>query len=130
MPNFPDDLRYSQDHVWVRVNAGTATIGITDYAQSQLGEIVLVELGSVGELVAADEPFGTVEAVKAVTEMYMPFAGTIEEINESLDDDPTVVNGDPYGEGWMAKVKPSSPNDVDALMSSKAYAAHTESSDD
>jgi glycine cleavage system H protein len=130
MPNFPDDLRYSQDHVWVRVNAGTATIGITDYAQSQLGEIVLVELGSVGELVAADEPFGTVEAVKAVTEMYMPFAGTIDEINESLDDDPTVVNGDPYGEGWMAKVTPSSPNDVDALMSSKVYAAHTESSDD
>jgi Glycine cleavage H-protein len=77
MPNFPDDLRYSQDHVWVRVNAGTTTIGITDYAQRELGEIVIVELASVGELVEANEPFGTVEAVKAVSEMYMPFAGTI-----------------------------------------------------
>jgi len=130
MPNFPDDLRYSQDHVWVRVNAGTATIGITDYAQRELGEIVLVELASVGELVAANEPFGTVEAIKAVSEMYMPFAGTIVEINEPLNDDPTVVNSDPYGEGWMAKVKPSTPKDVDALMSSKAYAAQTEASDD
>jgi glycine cleavage system H protein len=130
MTNFPDDLRYSQDHVWVRVNAGTATIGITDYAQRQLGEIILVELGSVGEAVAANEPFGTVEAVKAVTEMFMPFSGTIVEINESLNDDPPVVNQDPYGKGWMAKVKPSSPKDLNALMSSQAYAAYTETSGD
>jgi len=130
MPNNPDDLRYTQDHVWVRVNAGTATIGITDYAQHQLGEIVIVELGSVGEVVAANEPFGTVEAVKAVTEMFMPFSGTIVEINESLNDDPTVVNEDPYGKRWMAKVKPSSQKDLDALMSSQVYAAYTETSGD
>lgn len=129
MPNSPDDLRYTQDHVWARVSAGTATIGITDYAQRQLGEIVLVELASAGELITANEPFGTVEAIKAVSEMYMPFSGTIVEINEPLNDDPTVVNDDPYGEGWMAKVKPSSPKDLDALMRSEAYAAYTEASD-
>lgn len=118
---FPDDCRYTKDHEWVRLgDDGIATIGVTDYAQQELGDIVFVELedGFEGD---AEEVFGTVEAVKTVSDLFLPVAGTVVEINEALDGAPETVNSDPYGEGWMIKLDPRDAADLDALMDVSAY---------
>lgn len=119
---FPDDRRYTNDHEWIRLgDDGLATIGVTDYAQGELGDIVFVELEPEGTEVGPDEVFGTVEAVKTVSELFAPVAGTIEAINEALEDAPETVNSDPYGEGWMVKIRPANPDDIDALMTADEY---------
>ena len=119
---FPDTLRYTKDHEWVRVaEDGTAHIGITDFAQRELGDIVFVELEDEGAEFAAEEVFGTIEAVKTVSELYMPVAGTILAINEDLEDAPEAVNDDPYGDGWMVQIQLEDPGSVDALMSAEEY---------
>jgi len=109
MATIPEDLHYSKDHEWLRVEGDVALIGITDYAQNSLGDVVYVELPRVGEEFAANESFGSVESVKAVSEVFSPVSGTVSEVNEALNDEPEKVNGDPYGEGWMIKVRMSSP---------------------
>ena len=120
--DFPADLRYTKDHEWVRLgDDGVATVGITDYAQSELGDIVFVELEPEGTEVDAEGSLGTVEAVKTVSELFAPVAGTIEALNEALDGAPETVNADPYGEGWMTKIRPSDPADVDGLLSADEY---------
>ena len=121
MANVPEDLHYSKDHEWVRVEGDTAVIGITDYAQDSLGDVVYVELPKEGESFAANESFGSVESVKAVSEVFSPVSGTISGINESLTDEPEKVNGDPYGEGWMIRVKMSNPGEVDSLLTAAEY---------
>ena len=119
---FPDDLRYTKDHEWVRLgDDGLAAIGITDYAQGELGDIVFVELEGEGTEVEAEGSFGTVEAVKTVSELFAPVAGTIEAVNEALDGAPESVNADPYGDGWMVKIRPANAADVEALMSADEY---------
>ena len=119
---FPDDLRYTKDHEWVRLDAdGLATVGVTDYAQSELGDIVFVEIEPVGTEVEAEGSFGSVEAVKTVSELFAPVAGTIEAINEGLEDAPESVNTDPYGDGWMVKLRPADAASVDGLMSVDEY---------
>ncbi len=119
--NIPTNLRYSKDHEWVRVEGDIATIGITDFAQSQLGDIVFVDVATVGETLAVDEVFGTIEAVKTVSDAFMPISGEVLEFNESLNDAPETVNADPYGEGWIIKVKVAETSDLDALMDAAAY---------
>ena len=121
MANVPEDLHYSKDHEWVRVEANIASIGITDYAQNSLGDVVYVELPKVGEDFAANESFGSVESVKAVSEVFSPISGTVAEVNESLNDEPEKVNGDPYGDGWMIKVNMSNPGEVDSLLTAAEY---------
>ena len=122
--NLPQDCRYTRDHEWVRLDDdGLATVGITDYAQGELGDIVFVEIHPVGTVVEAEAPFGTVEAVKTVSELFAPIAGTVEAINDALDGAPESVNQDPYGAGWMVKIRPADAASVDALMSAKEYAA-------
>lgn len=119
---FPADLRYTKDHEWVRLDDdGLAVIGITDYAQGELGDIVFVELEAQGTEVDAEGSLGTVEAVKTVSELFAPIAGTIEELNDALDAAPESVNADPYGDGWMVKVRPADPADVDGLLSADEY---------
>lgn len=121
---FPDDLRYTKDHEWVRLDDGLAVVGVTDYAQSELGDIVFVEYDvDAGDDVEAEGSFGTVEAVKTVSELFAPIAGTVESINEDLDGAPETVNGDPYGDGWMIKIRLSDAADVDALLSADEYKA-------
>jgi glycine cleavage system H protein len=121
MANVPDNLHYSKDHEWVRVEGGLAVIGITDHAQEQLGDVVYVELPKPGESFAANESFGSVESVKAVSEIFTPVSGEITEFNESLNDEPEKVNKDPYGDGWMIKVKMSAPGEVDSLLTAAEY---------
>ena len=121
MANVPEDLHYSKDHEWVRVEGDVAVVGITDYAQNSLGDVVYVELPKVGEEFAANESFGSVESVKAVSEVFSPVSGTVAEVNEALNDEPEKVNGDPYGEGWMIKVRMSSPGEVDSLLTAAEY---------
>ncbi len=121
MANIPEDLHYSKDHEWVRVEGDVAVIGITDYAQNSLGDVVYVELPKVGEEFAANESFGSVESVKAVSEVFSPVSGTVVEVNEALNDEPEKVNGDPYGEGWMIKVRMSKPGEVDSLLTAAEY---------
>lgn len=125
--NFPADLRYTKDHEWVRVSddGSTATVGITDFAQSELGDIVYVDIDTVGDDVARDEVFGTVEAVKTVSELFMPLSGTVSEMNESLEGSPEVVNDDPYGEGWMIRIAISDASELDDLLTAEAYAEMT-----
>ena len=126
--NNPENLRYSRDHEWIRVEAdGTAYVGITDYAQSQLGDIVFVDVSTVCETLAQGEVFGAVEAVKTVSDLLMPVGGQILALNEALDGAPEQVNQDPYGKGWMIKVKISNAAELDALLDAKAYAAEIES---
>lgn len=125
--NFPNDLKYTNEHEWIRVSADhVATIGITDFAQGELGEIVYVEVDTVGDQLGKDEVFGTVEAVKTTSELYMPVSGKIIEFNpdlsESGGDDPSLINSDPYGKGWIIKVQMSDPSELDALMGADAYA--------
>jgi glycine cleavage system H protein len=119
---FPADLRYTKDHEWIKLEGNTATIGITDFAQSELGDIVYIDINTVGSTLAAEAVFGTVEAVKTVSDLFLPIAGTILEVNPALSAQPELVNTDAYGEGWMIKMTVSNPADVDALLSSEAYA--------
>lgn len=121
---FPENLRYTKEHEWVRLEDGNiAVIGITEFAQSELGDIVYVEIETQGQHLNAESVFGTVEAVKTVSDLFLPVTGTITEINPELNNKPELVNSDPYGAGWMIKIKVDSPADVDALMSADAYAA-------
>jgi glycine cleavage system H protein len=121
--NFPDNLKYTKDHEWVRVEGNTAVIGITDFAQGELGDIVYVEIETVGETMNHEEVFGTVEAVKTVSDLFMPVSGKILEKNSAIDASPDVVNRDPYGEGWMIKVEMSNAGEVAGLMDAAAYKA-------
>jgi glycine cleavage system H protein len=121
MSNVPEGLYYSKDHEWLRVEGETGTVGITDHAQSALGDVVYVELPKVGEKFGAHDVFGSVESVKAVSEMYFPVAGEVTEVNESLNDEPEKVNTDPYGDGWMVRVRLTGPGDVDSLLSPAEY---------
>ena len=120
--NLPNNLKYTKDHEWIRVEGEVAYVGITDFAQSELGEIVFVENEKEGETIGANEVFGSIEAVKTVSDLCMPVTGEILEVNTALEDAPELVNNDPYGEGWMIKVKMSNPADYDALLSAEAYA--------
>jgi glycine cleavage system H protein len=121
--NFPENLRYTKDHEWIRLeNGNTAIIGITEFAQKELGDIVYVEIETVGKARAAETVFGTVEAVKTVSDLYLPVAGTINEVNPALAGAPELVNADPYGEGWMIKMTVKDPADLDKLMDAAAYA--------
>lgn len=120
--NFPEELKYTKEHEWIRMNNdGTATVGITDFAQSELGDIVFVELEPEGSEFDQDEVFGTVEAVKTVSELFSPLSGEIVEINSELEDDPEIVNTDPYGQGWMVKIKLSDPSELDTLLTQEEY---------
>ena len=121
MANVPESLHYSKDHEWVRVEGEVAVIGITDHAQEQLGDVVYVEVPKPGDQFAANESFGSVESVKAVSEIFTPVSGKVTAINESLADEPEKVNKDPYGEGWMIKIKMSSPGEVDSLLTAAEY---------
>lgn len=119
--NTPEDLKYTKDHEWVKVEGDTATIGITDFAQGELGDIVFVEIETEGETLDNEEVFGTVEAVKTVSDLFMPVTGEVLEFNSALEDNPELVNEDPYGEGWMIKVKVSDADELDALLSAAQY---------
>ena len=121
--NFPDNLKYTKDHEWVRVEGNIAFIGITDFAQKELGDIVYVDINTIGEQVEKEAVFGTVEAVKTVSDLFMPIAGTVLEANSKIDSNPEVVNNDPYGEGWMIKAELTNPSDVDGLIDVQAYKA-------
>jgi glycine cleavage system H protein len=121
MANVPEDLHYSKDHEWVRVDGDQAIIGITDYAQNSLGDVVYVELPKAGEEFAANEPFGSVESVKAVSEVFTPIAGAVVTINEALADEPESVNSDPYGQGWMIRLKMAKAGEVDSLLTAAEY---------
>jgi len=121
MANVPEDLHYSKDHEWVRVDGDQAIIGITDYAQNSLGDVVYVELPKADDEFAANESFGSVESVKAVSEVFTPVAGMVVKINESLADEPETVNSDPYGKGWMIRIKMSHPGEVDSLLTAAEY---------
>ncbi len=117
----PQELYYTKEHEWAAVDGDTATIGITDWAQGELGDVVFVELPDIGTEVAQDAPFGTIEAVKAVSDLYAPVSGEIVEINASLEDQPELVNQSPYGDGWMVKIKLSDPGELDNLMNAEDY---------
>lgn len=119
--NIPAELKYTKDHEWVKIDGDIATIGITDFAQSELGDIVYVEVETLDETLDADEVFGTVEAVKTVSDLFLPLSGEIIEFNEALEDEPEVVNSDPYDAGWMIKLKCSDLSQVDGLMSADDY---------
>ncbi|PSQ86425.1 MAG: glycine cleavage system protein H [Bacteroidetes bacterium QS_4_64_154] len=121
----PDDLYYTDDHEWLRVENSTATVGITDFAQSELGDIVFVEIEPEGTELGQDEIFGTIEAVKTVSELYMPVSGTITAFNDELELAPETVNDDPYGEGWMIEIEIANPDEIDDLMEADAYAEIT-----
>lgn len=118
---FPENLKYTKDHEWIRIEGDTATIGITEFAQSELGDIVYVEIETVGEDLEANEIFGSVEAVKTVSDLYLPLSGNILEFNESLTTEPEAVNQDPYEKGWMIKLKIANPDEINSLMDAKAY---------
>ncbi|MFI3332166.1 MAG: glycine cleavage system protein GcvH [Rikenellaceae bacterium] len=120
--NIPSNLKYSSDHEWCSVEGDVATIGITDFAQSQLGDIVFVDVPTVGESIASGELFGTIEAVKTVSDAFSPVSGEVMEFNEGVDADPSVVNSDPYGEGWLIKIKMSDSSEIDSLLSAEQYA--------
>jgi len=121
--NIPTDLRYTADHEWIRLEGDIATVGVTDYAQGELGDIVFVEVETEGEELDAEEVFGTIEAVKTVSDLFLPVAGEIVEFNSALEDDPSLINNDPFGDGWIIKVKVSDTSDFEALMNADAYAA-------
>ncbi|HKL89573.1 MAG: glycine cleavage system protein GcvH [Flagellimonas sp.] len=121
--NIPSELKYTKDHEWVKIDGDIATVGITDFAQSELGDIVYVEVETLDETLDKEEVFGTVEAVKTVSDLFLPLSGEIVEFNEALEDEPEKVNSDPYGDGWMVKIKISEPSEVDGLMSADDYKA-------
>ncbi|MGO1520771.1 MAG: glycine cleavage system protein GcvH [Sphingobacterium sp.] len=119
--NFPSELKYTKDHEWIRVEGDEAVIGITDFAQRELGDIVFVDINTVGEEVAANDVFGTVEAVKTVSDLIMPVTGTVLAVNDTIDANPELVNSDPYGEGWVIRVKLNNVDDAAALMTAEDY---------
>ncbi|WP_167342628.1 glycine cleavage system protein GcvH [Nonlabens sp. SY33080] len=119
--NIPAELKYTKDHEWVKIEGDVATVGITDFAQSELGDIVYVEVETVDETLDQEEVFGTVEAVKTVSDLFLPLSGEIVEFNDQLEDEPELVNSDPYGDGWMIKIKISDASQVDGLMTADAY---------
>ena len=119
--NIPENLKYTKDHEWILIEDNYATIGITDFAQSELGDIVYVECDTQGESLEAESVFGTVEAVKTVSDLFMPVSGSIQSFNEKLEDTPEIINEDPYGDGWMIKIKISNPQELSSLLDSKAY---------
>ena len=119
--DIPKELKYTKDHEWVRVDGDIATIGVTDFAQGELGDIVFVEIESVEETLVTEEVFGSVEAVKTVSDLFMPISGEVIEFNEALEADPELVNNDPYGDGWMIKVKMSDVSEIENLLSDEAY---------
>jgi glycine cleavage system H protein len=119
--NFPENLRYTKDHEWIKLEGDTATIGITEFAQQELGDIVYVEIETVGKALSSETVFGTVEAVKTVSDLFLPISGTINEVNPALESQPELVNKDPYGEGWMIKMTVDNSDDVEKLMDASAY---------
>jgi len=121
--NIPSELKYTKDHEWVKIDGDIATVGITDFAQGELGDIVYVEVETLDETLDKEEVFGTVEAVKTVSDLFLPLSGEIVEFNEALEDEPEKVNSDPYGDGWMVKIKISEPSEVEDLMSADDYKA-------
>lgn len=121
--NFPAELKYTKDHEWIKVEGNEATIGITEFAQGELGDIVYVDIASLGKEVAKDEVFGTIEAVKTVSDLFMPVTGTLKELNPALNNQPDLVNSDPYGEGWMVKITVADLAEIDGLLSADDYKA-------
>jgi len=121
--NFPENLRYTKDHEWVSIEGNIATVGITDFAQGELGDIVFIDIASMGKPLAAEEVFGTVEAVKTVSDLFLPLAGTVSSVNPALESQPELVNSDPYGEGWMIKMTVDNASDFDNLLTAEAYTA-------
>lgn len=121
--NFPQNLKYTNEHEWIRVEGDIAYVGITDYAQEQLGDIVFVDIPAVGETLEAGETFGTIEVVKTISDLFLPVAGELLEQNEALEENPELVNKDPYGEGWLIKMKPANIKDVEDLLDAEAYKA-------
>ena len=119
--NVPSELKYTKDHEWVRIEGDTAIVGVTDFAQGELGDVVFVEIETEGETLSRGETFGTIEAVKTVSDLFMPVGGEITEVNEKLEDTPDVVNSDPYGDGWMVKIKIEDASEVDELLSASDY---------
>jgi len=119
--NVPKDLKYTKDHEWIKIDGDVATVGITDYAQGELGDIVYIEIETVGDTIEKEEVFGTVEAVKTVSDLFMPLSGEVMEFNESLESAPESVNSDPYGAGWMVKIKLSDASQIDSLLSAEDY---------
>lgn len=119
--NYPENLRYTKDHEWIRMEGEEAIIGITDFAQQELGDIVYVEIETVGKPLTSGAVFGTVEAVKTVSDLFLPLSGTITEVNPKLNSNPELVNTDPYGEGWMVRMKVDTPSEADGLMDAEAY---------
>lgn len=120
--NLPEELKYTKDHEWIRLDGNTATVGITEFAQRELGDIVYVEIETEGESVDSGEVFGTVEAVKTVSDLFMPLTGTVSEVNEALESEPELVNSDPYGQGWMIKITLENEAEVEQLLSAEEYA--------
>jgi glycine cleavage system H protein len=129
MADYPDAYRYTKEHEWISVEGDVGSIGITDHAQAELGDVVYVELPAVGDEVSANEPFGTIESVKAVSELYAPVSGEVVEVHDGLVDRPEIVNEDPHGEAWMIRVKLADPGAVDDLMSASDYVSFLESAD-
>lgn len=121
----PEDLRYTEQHEWVRMEGELATVGITRYAQEQLGDVVYVELPPPGKAVEQHQPFGSIDSVKTASDLYSPLSGVVVEVNEGVNDDPALVNADPYDAGWMIKVRPANPSDVEGLMTEEQYAEFT-----
>lgn len=125
--NIPENLLYTEDHEWIRVEGNEAYIGVTDFAQKELGDIVFVEVETVDEELDQGEAFGTIEAVKTVSDLFMPVGGTVLELNEKVEDEPEVINKDPYGDGWIVKIKISDSSQLDDMLDAKAYKANIES---
>ena len=121
--NIPENLKYTQDHEWIKIEGNTGTIGITDYAQGELGDIVFIEIETVDEDLEKEEVFGTVEAVKTVSDLFMPVGGKVLEVNSKLEDNPELVNKDPYGDGWLIKITLADPTEMDKLLTATAYKA-------
>lgn len=121
--NLPTELKYTKDHEWIRIDGDIATVGITDFAQGELGDIVYVDVDTEDETLDKDEVFGTVEAVKTVSDLFMPLSGEVIELNEQLEDEPELVNADPYGDGWMIKIKISNPEEIEGLLDADSYKA-------
>ncbi|TVR41958.1 MAG: glycine cleavage system protein GcvH [Bacteroidia bacterium] len=119
--NIPENLKYTKDHEWVKIEGETATVGITDFAQSELGDIVFVEVDTEGEELDKEETFGTIEAVKTVSDLFMPISGEVTEFNEELEATPDIINKDPYGDGWIIKIKVKDPSDADDLLTAEQY---------